>query len=210
MAILSFLGSCSGPLSSNEPVSRWLGLKSSFLWPLSSPEAPSSTAASTLAPTSVNHSYTCTGSTGSSHSPHPQAAPLAEWSVHLARAQKISASQSWVPLTDSYQPPVLWQACLRLPVQHRVSPPRGQQAVNLHSLPLLQRSSHLLSQDHGSLLACGAQMLQLGYGLGVGIHTREKSAPPASQRAETKGCEIQKGEPCRLTPKSNSGFAARN
>ncbi|CAD7681971.1 unnamed protein product [Nyctereutes procyonoides] len=81
LAILSFLGSCSGPLSSNEPVSRWLGLKSSFLWPLSSPEAPSSTAASTLAPTSVNHSYTCTGSTGSSHSPHPQAAPLAEWSL---------------------------------------------------------------------------------------------------------------------------------
>ena len=41
LAILTFLGSCSGaPPSSNEPVSRWLGLKSSFLWPLSSPEAP--------------------------------------------------------------------------------------------------------------------------------------------------------------------------
>ncbi|XP_027464590.1 uncharacterized protein LOC113931045 isoform X1 [Zalophus californianus] len=92
------LGAAPRPPQSDEPVSRWLGPESSFLWPLSSPEAPSSTAAPTLAPSFCEP-------------PHPHSAPLAATTApsprqlhslsglctspgHTHPAQKLSASPS--------------------------------------------------------------------------------------------------------------------
>lgn len=184
MAILPFLGLLgAAPPPSDEPVSRWLGLKSSFFCPLSSPEAPSSTAAPTLAPSFCEPlPPTHTAPLAAATAPTPKQLHSLSASAPRRARTPGTAALCLPELVSSHrllsEPLGLWRVCRRLPAQPWVFPQHRRQAVNLPSLPVLQRSSHLLSPGHGSLLAWGAGTLQLGYWDGVGSHAGEKSPHP--------------------------------